>query len=302
MLSGKSKISKDTMVSVGMIVPGLILVVVFTILPLFMSLVLSVTDGAGNNIESFVGLEHFIRVFNDKKFITFDSATGTPKGALINTLLWMIMAVPCTITLGFLIALAVNNKKGEGFFRSAFFLPMVLAGTVLGIIWTFVYSPNKGIGLFNAILNTNISWLGDARIVNFSLIFAWIWAQTGMAVVISAAALKGVPIDQIEASTIDGANSVTRLFRIILPEIRPQMYMLMTTLLVSVLKVFDIVKVMTNGGPANQSMTLALLFYDQTFSFNKPHYGAAIVVVMSLIVFLVYGINGLIQKRGVGDR
>jgi len=302
MVTRKSNISKDTIVSVSMIVPALILVVVFTIMPFFMSLVLSLTDGPGNNIESFVGLNHFIRVFNDKKFLSIDASSGIPKGALINTLLWMITAVPGTIALGFLIALAANNKEGEGLFRSAFFLPMVLAGTVLGIIWAFVYSPNKGIGLLNAILDKNISWLGDSNIVNFSLIFAWIWAQTGMAVVISAAALKGVPIDQIEASKIDGANRVTRLFKIILPEIHPQMYMLITTLLVSVLKVFDIVKVMTNGGPANQSITLALLFYEQTFSFYKPHYGAAIVVVMSVIVFGVYGINNWIQKRGVEDR
>ena len=292
-----SLMPKDKLVTILMVAPALILVAVFILTPFVITLVLSVSDGKGYSVSSFSGLTHYAKLMKDKLFFSKSSTSLMPSGALVNSLLWMVLGVPLTILIGFLVSLFANKRKGEGVFRSAFFLPMVISGTVIGIVWMYVYSPNQSIGLLNAVFNTNISWLGNGKIVNYALIFTWIWAQTGMAVVICSAALKGVPEDIIEAGLIDGANPVQRLWKLILPEIRPQLFMLMTTLLVNVLKVFDIVFVMTGGGPANKSNTMAMLFYNQTFLYSKTHYGAAIVTVLSVFVFIIYGITNLVQAR-----
>lgn len=268
--------------------PGLILLVIFQIAPIFYTLRLSVAKGPGFSIEGFVGLDNFSRLFSDSRFLNLKRLPL--KGALINSIQWVIVAVPIVIIIGLLVALVADRSKYQTIIRSAFFLPMVISGTAVGIIWQFVYSPNPNVGMLNAAINSNQSWLGDPKTVNSSLMAAWIWGQTGMSVVIIAAALKGIPEEMIEAARVDGASGWKMLFQITLPSIRGQLSFLIITQLVQVLKVFDVVYVMTNGGPAGLSRTLALFFYEQTFVSLNPQYGAAIVTVMSIVIVLIYSI------------
>ena len=202
----------------------------------------------------------------------------------------MVLAVPAVILIGLLVALAADRSRLEALIRGAFFLPMVISGTAVGIIWLFVYAPNPNIGLLNAVIGGSQSWLGDPNTVNPSLIAAWVWAQTGVSVVIIAAALKGVPADIVEAARVDGAEGWRLFWNITLPSIRIPLAFLLTTQLVQVLKVFDVVFVMTTGGPAGLSRTLALYFYQTTFTSVNPEYGAVIVLAMSLLILVAFRI------------
>jgi len=268
--------------------PGLILVIVFLLIPILYTIRLSVAEGPGFKATGFVGLENYLRLLSDPKFINL--SITPPTGALMNSIKWVLIAVPAVILIGLIVAMAADRSRFESVIRGAFFLPLVISGTAVGIIWLFVYAPNPNVGLINAMTGGTQSWLGDPKTVNLSLMTAWVWAQAGMSVVIIAAALKSVPVDQIEASKVDGANSWHVFRHITLPSIRIPMAFLLTTQLVQVLKVFDIVFVMTEGGPAGLSRTLALYFYQQTFISLNPQYGAAIVIAMSILILVAFRI------------
>jgi ABC-type sugar transport system permease subunit len=272
-----------------LVAPALILVIVFLLIPILYTLRLSVAEGGGFQVTGFVGLENYQRLFADPKFI--NTNVFPPTGALMNSIQWIVFAIPAVILIGLIVALAADRSRFQSLIRGAFFLPMVLAGTAIGIIWLFVYAPNANVGLLNAMTNGTQAWLGNPRTVNYALMIAWVWGQSGLSVVIIAAALKGVPEDQIEAARVDGANGWQVFRHITLPAIRGPVMFLLTTQLVQVLKVFDVVFVMTGGGPAGLSRTLALFFYEKTFVSLDPQYGAAIVVVMSALIVLAYGIT-----------
>jgi alpha-glucoside transport system permease protein len=282
-----------------LVAPALVAVFVFQVLPIFYTFRLSVAEGPGFHITGFVGLENYDRLFTDLKFLNITDFP--PKGALINSIQWMVFAVPAVILIGLIVALAADRSRFQTLIRGAFFLPTVISGTVVGIIWLFVFAPNPNIGLLNAITGGTQSWLGNLRTVTPSLMSAWVWGQTGMSVVIIAAALKGIPVDIIEAARVDGAGGWRLLWHITLPSIRTPLAFLLTTQMVQVLKVFDVVFVMTGGGPAGMSRTLALFFYQQTFISLNPQYASAIVVIMSLLIVLVFRITRRVGEANPND-
>ena len=143
----------------------------------------------------------------------------------------------------------------ESLIKAIVFLPMAIAATALGVIWAFVYAPDPKIGLLNALLGIvhlgPISWLGDPAFVNAALIAVGIWGSTGFATVILSAALKGIPTEVLEAARTDGANEFQIFYRIIVPMVSLPISVLAVTLIVNVIKLFDIPYVMTSGGPGN---------------------------------------------------
>jgi alpha-glucoside transport system permease protein len=265
------------------------------VLPVLYTLRLSVAEGPGFRMTGFVGLANYDRLFSDLTFL--DTAKLPPRGALINSLQWMVFAVPAVTLIGLGVALVADRSRLQTLIRGVFFLPMVISGTVIGIIWLFVFAPTPNVGLLNAITGGAQSWLGNPKTVNFSLMVAWIWGSTGVSVVIIAAALKGIPVEIVEAARVDGATGWRLFWSITLPSIRAPMSFLLVTQLVQVLKVFDVVYVMTGGGPAGLSRTLALLFYEQTFTSLNPQYGAAIVVAMSVVIALVFSITRRVTEE-----
>jgi alpha-glucoside transport system permease protein len=272
-----------------LVVPALALVLLFLVLPVFYTLRLSVAEGPGFHMTGFVGLKNYDRLFSDLTFL--NTAKFPPKGALINSLQWMVFAVPAVTLIGLVVALVADRSRFQTLIRGVFFLPMVISGTVIGNIWLFVFAPTPNVGLLNAMTGGAQSWLGDPKTVNYALMVAWIWGSTGVSVVIIAAALKGIPVEIVEAARVDGATGWRLFWHVTLPSIRAPMSFLLVTQLVQVLKVFDVVYVMTGGGPAGLSRTLALLFYEQTFVSLNPQYGAAIVVIMSVVIVLVFSIT-----------
>ncbi len=181
--------------------------------------------------------------------------------------------------------------------KTAIFVPMAISATAVGIIWLLVYSPDPDIGVLNAILHgfdngfKPISWLGRPSLVNYALIFAYIWASVGFVMVVLSAAIKGIPAEVLEAARVDGAGEWNIFRRIMLPMLSLPLSVVTIWLFINVIKVFDIIYVMTGGGPGTSSRVIAFTMYEETFHNGRPGYGAAVAVIMLVLIAPIMVLN-----------
>jgi alpha-glucoside transport system permease protein len=265
--------------------PALILLLVFLIYPVLSTLRMSVDRGLGGNFSRFVGLQNYIDLFNTPSFTQ----------SIINNVLWLVFYTGFVIVFGLIIAVVAMRVRYESLIKGIVFLPMAIAATALGVIWTFMYQLNPNVGFMNAVLGIvglgPVSWLGDPAWVNASLIAVGIWGSVGFATVILSAALKGISPEILEAARTDGANEFQIFWRVILPMVSLPVSVLAVTLIVNVVKLFDIPYVMTGGGPGNASRVIALEFYKQDFSNGQFGKAAAVAVVMMALLIPVMIFN-----------
>ena len=273
--------------------PTALLMLIFLIYPTLYTIALSFNRGRRGEFTEWVGLQHYIGLLNDKSFINL--STFPPSGAIWNNVLWAIFYTGFVIFLGLVVAVLASRVRYESIIKAVVFLPMAIAATALAIIWNFVYAPDPNIGLLNAILDPitsgSISWLGNPALVNAALIAAGIWGSVGFATVILSAALKSIPSEVLEAARTDGANERQIFFRIILPMVSLPMSVLAVTLLVNVIKLFDLIYVLTNGGPGTSSRVIAFTFYQEGFNAGLFGKSAAVAVVMLIILIPVMVFN-----------
>jgi alpha-glucoside transport system permease protein len=246
---------------------------------------MSFNRGLGGQFTRWVGIDNYTQVLGSSTFLT----------SALNNILWLIFYTGFVIFFGLVIAVVAMRVRYESVIKAIVFLPMAIAATALSVIWTFVYQPDPNLGLLNAILGIvhigPISWLGDPAFVNAALIAVGIWGSAGFATVILSAALKGISAEILEAARTDGANEFQIFWRIILPMVSLPISVLAVTLVVNVVKLFDIPFVMTQGGPGNASRVIALEFYQQYFSAGQFGKAAAIAVVMLIILIPVMIFN-----------
>lgn len=259
-----------------------IIYVVFVILPLISSFYYSFTDWNGFNPEfNYVGLDNFEKMFTDRLF----------GNAIRNTIYWTIAALTIPTAGGLILALALHNLGSiSRVFKSLFYLPVCLSLAVIGQVWIWVYQPDWG--LLNSFLTTvgleqfTEPWLAKPNTALLSVIIAWSWQQTALAMVIFLAGLTSVPPELLEASEIDGANYFQRVTRIVIPLLAPSTVVVIALAVINSLKSFDIVYVMTRGGPFNSSDNLAMFMYNESFQKYRMGYGSAISVVLFLITMV----------------
>jgi alpha-glucoside transport system permease protein len=266
------------------LVPALFLLVVFMLYPTISTIVLSFDNG----------LDNYARLLTrDPRFLNL--GTFPPSGALFNNLLWVIFYTGGCIFFGLLIAVMATRVRYEAVVKAIVFLPMAIAATALGVIWRFVYFPNESTGLLNAFLGIfnvgPVAWLGSTSWVNFALIMAGVWGSVGFATVILSAALKGISTEILEAARVDGATEGNIFWRIIVPMLSLPISVVAVTLIINVIKLFDLIYVMTQGGPANASRTIAFSMYQEAIPARNFDYGAAIAVIMLLILLPVMAFN-----------
>ena len=258
----------------------------FVIWPLFSSFYYSVTNWNGFSSDyDFVGLENFAKIWTDRLFLQ----------AAINTSIWIAAAVVIPTGLGLGLALLLDARvTGARVFKSIFYLPICLSAVIVGQIWVWIYQPDWGF------LNTVISqvsgekfkyaWLAKPDTALWSVIIAWSWQQTGLAMVIYLAGLTAVPEDLIEVCEIEGAKRWQRIWHVILPLLTPSTVVVIALSVINSLKGFDILYIMTGGGPFNSSDTLAMHMYNESFKKYLMGYGSAISVVLFLIAMAVIGL------------
>jgi alpha-glucoside transport system permease protein len=265
------------------LVPALLLLAVFLLYPTISTIILSFERG----------LENYIQLLTrDPRFL---SLGFPPRGALFNNVLWVIFYTGGCVLFGLLVAVMATRVRYEAVVKAIVFLPMAIAATALGVIWRFVYAPNENTGLLNAVLGIvnvgPVAWLGSQQFVNSALIVAGIWGSVGFATVILSAALKGISTEILEAARVDGATEGQIFRRIIVPMLSLPISVVAVTLIINVVKLFDLIYVMTQGGPANSSRVIAFSMYQEALPSRNFDYGAAIAVIMLLILIPVMIFN-----------
>ena len=265
--------------------PALLLLAVFLVYPTISTIRMSLDRGLGGQFSRFLGLDNYVSLLNTSSFT----------GAIVNNVLWVVFYTGFVILFGLLIAVVAMRVRYESAIKAIVFLPMAIAATALGVIWAFVYASDPSIGLLNALLGVvrigPISWLGDPGFVNAALIAVGIWGSTGFATVILSAALKGIPTEILEAARTDGANELQIFVRIIVPMVSLPISVLAVTLIVNVVKLFDIPYVMTQGGPGNASRVIAFEMFKQDFAAGLYGKAAAVAVIMLLLLVPVMVFN-----------
>jgi len=281
--------------------PPAVLLIIFLVYPTIYTIALAFNRGRRGEFTQWVGFDNFVALFKDKSFL--DLSHFPPSGAIWNNLLWGVFYTGLVIFLGLVVAVLASRVRYESIIKAIVFLPMAIAATALAIIWNFVYAPDKNIGLLNAIVapftNGGLSWLGNTSLVNGSLIAAGIWGSVGFATVILSAALKSISSEILEAARVDGANERQVFFRIILPMVSLPMSVLAVTLIVNVVKLFDLIYVLTGGGPGTSSRVIAFTMYQDSIPGGQFGRGAAIAVIMLLLLVpvMVYNVRRFRSSR-----
>lgn len=281
---------KMTWIAWGFAAPFMILFVVFMAGPILASFAMSFTDLTTRDLRSpfnvnFVGVENYINLFNDPRFIK----------ALTNTAVFVIAGVPLTIVLALLVALALNNgiNKFRTVFRVGYYAPVVTSIVAIAIVWKFILQPD---GLLNGFLSifgiSGPNWLENTTFALPSLIAMAIWRNIGTLMVIFLAGLQGVSQEQLEAAMMDGAGPVKRFFNVVIPAMRPTLLFAAVITGIGFLQFFEEPFVMTRGGPLDATLSTAMYTFNQ-FGFGNYSYASA----ASYVLFLGIVILSLVQFR-----
>jgi raffinose/stachyose/melibiose transport system permease protein len=269
------------------IAPGLLIYLIFMIYPFLNTIYLSFTNWNGITAnKDWVGLSNYARIFGEEAALK----------AFVNNIVWVILGTISPVVLGLFEALLVwSGVRGSLAFRTLFFLPFVLPLVVVGIVWQWIYHPLFGI--VNKVLDgvglegLSRGWLADPHTALYAVLIAAIWGQTGFCFLVLHASLQNVDVSTVEAAVIDGANWFQRARSIIIPQIAPQLTMVTAVTLIGGFAVFDIIYVMTGGGPGNASQVLATYTVKMAFEQNLAGYGSALamlITILSLVSAVVF--------------
>ena len=269
-------------VALGLMLPALLIYTIFFILPIIDTIQLSFFDwnGIKRIAKEFVGLKHYITMFSDPDFYH----------SLFNCFAFLVVTVlvimPCSFFLAYFI---FSGLKKAGFFKTVFYFPTILPMAATGLMWSILLMKNGG--AVNTILGflhlpSGIDWLGDMNLVIWSVALVNAWMFIGQNMLFFLAGLAGISGDILEAATIDGAHGITRLVYIVVPCAKESFKTFLVLGVSGCIKVFDIIYVMTMGGPGNASDVPATLLYKYSFIYSQFGYGSAIGVVILTISIL----------------
>lgn len=273
-----------------LILPTLIGLVVFRLVPIISSLILSFTQWNLIKDPVFIGLENYKELLRDEEFLLI----------LGNTLKLTVSYVIGSMVCGLLLALLVNNKlKGMNFFRACIYLPVITSSVAVGVVWLRILGPQYGILEFflKKLGFTNIPyWLQDSKYALGTLTFVQVWKMAGYYMILFLAGLQSISKDVIEASVVDGASPTQRLFRITIPMLAPTSFFVLTVAIMDAFKNFELIYAMTKGGPQNATNTLVYSVYLNAFSYFRVGYSEAIAWVLMLVVGVLTIMNFYIKK------
>jgi multiple sugar transport system permease protein len=268
--------------------PGIFMFMVYVIFPIFQSINISFYDWDGLGEREWVGTGNYAELMEDDAFYT----------SLKNNVIWLVLYM-LAIPAGLFVALFLNQTvRGIRIYKSLFFFPFVISQVVVGLVFAWFYDPSYGL------MNIVLGWFGLGPIavlanedyVTYGIIAAGLWPQTAYCMILYLTGLNAVDPEQIEAARLDNAKGVKMLWYVILPQLRPATFIAVVVTVIGALRSFDLISIMTDGGPWGSSRVLAFYMYEQAFSEYgfRMGYGAAIAVVLFLIM-MVY-IAGFLWK------
>ncbi|MGF6607145.1 multiple sugar transport system permease protein [Paraburkholderia sp. WSM4175] len=267
--------------------PACFMVAVYVVWPILSTIRLSFFNWDGMTEPTFVGLANYIELVHTPTFYT----------ALKNNLIWLVLFLLAPPT-GLAVALYLNQAvAGIRIVKSLFFAPFVLSGVVVGLIFSWFYDPT--FGLLAMMLGHGVPVLGDPRYATLGIVFAALWPQTAYCMILYLTGLTTLNAEQIEAARMEGAQGWSMLWHVILPQLRPTTFMAIVVTIIGALRSFDLISVMTGGGPFESSTVLAYFMYDQAIKYYRIGYSAAIAVVLFgiMLVYIVYHLRRMLRAE-----
>lgn len=272
--------------------PAMAILIWYLAIPTIRTFWISLFNADGTQ---FVGAANYAAVFTNSAMFT----------AFRNNIMWIIFGALACVVFGLLIAVLADRSRFENTSKSLIFMPMAISMVGASIIFGLIYAVNPNIGLLNAIYtgvtgNAPVAWTASAQIQpwnNLFLIIVMIWLQTGFSMVLFSAAIKGIPVEILEAARVDGANELQVFFKIMIPSIMGTIITVTTTVIIFTLKIFDVVWVMT-GGQFN-TQVIATQFYREYFTAQNSGYGSAIAIVLLILVtpVMIYNIRQFNERQ-----
>ena len=284
--------TKEAVQGVIYILPSFVLILIFCIVPIFMSGFFSFTDYNIMNAPEFVGLDNYKKMFQDSYV----------RDAAKNTLLYVVMTVPVqtllALTLAAFLAEKMRNKTG-GFLRSVMFIPVIASAVTAGTIWRIILNTDGG--FLNNILNffhiSSVNWLGSTQTSLLSICIVAVWKNVGYFLVIYYAGIMGIQKELYEAAKVDGATSIQQFTKITLPILKPITYLVVTLGIIWSFQVFDLAYLMTGGGPGHSSVTLVMGIYNAAFKQYKMGYACAMAMFLLIMIIIINVIEDLFFKE-----
>ena len=262
--------------------PAAIIYLSVIVAPVLYSFFISLFKWNGIAEMEFVGLQNYINLLTDDK---------TFRTAIVNNLIWIVLTIFITMTVSLAFAVILNKKfRGRTFFRGFFYFPSVIALIATAIIWRWIYNPNIGfINQFFQLLGIDYSqqWISDPNVSLYAVFAAGLWQGIGQPMSLFLAGLQAISPDVLEAATIDGANGIKKFFLITVPLLKDTFVIVIATLIVAAMKVYDIIQGLTGGGPNDATQMLATYMYSQVFQYNNVGYGTAVACIMVILMMIV---------------
>lgn len=276
----RTRWDREAQTAVMLLAPTLLFFLVFQYYPILKSVAISFTDyGLLRRETPFVGLENYIRQFQDPLFLA----------ALWNTLLFVGVCVVVGVALALVIAVLVEKTgRWAGVYRTLYFIPVVTSLMATAMIWRWLYASNGLINFLMTLVGLDPqAWLLSEHLALPSLIVLTIWKNLGFDLILFSAALQGIPEEMYEASSLDGANAFQTFFYITLPQLRPIVVLVGITAVIRSFQVFTIVLAMTQGGPVNATRTIVYHIYEQGIQYDDMGYASAASVVLLVLMAVV---------------
>ncbi|MCI8516321.1 MAG: sugar ABC transporter permease [Hungatella sp.] len=289
------RIRRDNLIAYSFLLPSLTGVVLFSMIPLVISLYVSLTDwnftrGVGN--WAFVGLENFKSLWQDQWFVA----------SMKNTLIFSVVTVPVGLLLALVLAVLIDgycHRKVAGVVRVAMYMPHICNIVAISVVWMALYSKY---GPFTQLMRI-LGWKDPPRFLASyewalpAIILVVIWASLGYRIFVYSAAIAGLPRDLYESADMDGASGVQKFFYITIPLLKPTTFFLTITGIISSFKVFGYTNVMTEGGPGTSTYTLVYYIYTSSFKYYRMGYGSAIAVILFLMLLSVTIVQWIHNSR-----
>lgn len=268
------------------ILPALLGTVIFIVLPVIASFGLSFTSWDLLNPIKFVGLENYKLIFTEPLFFQI----------LLNTIVFALATSVFGVIIPLVLAAILNSKlRGSEFFKTAYFLPFITPMIVIGIVWQWIFDPN--IGILNRVLHMHIQWLYDTHFALPALIMVTVWKLIGYNIVIFLSGFASIPDNLYEAAKIDGANPVQTFFNITIPMLSPTIFFVIIITAISSFQVFDLIYLMTQGGPLDSTNVLVYSIYKNAFEYFNVGKASAMAYVLFVIILVLTLVQWNLRKK-----
>lgn len=289
---GKRAPWREYLIFVALVAPNFVLLGVFSYWPVIYNGYLSLTDwNMISPVKNFVGLENYTELLTGREF----------REVLTTTAYFMVGIVGGSLVLGLAVALLLNKAlRGRGLVRTMVFAPHILSGAAVGLAWVFIFDPNYGLSrvFFSAVGKASPAWLTDSGWALLAVMIVYLWKNVGFAAIVYLAGLQNLPAELYESASLDGAGAWSKFRKLTLPLLSPVTFFLMITTIISSFQAFDVIAVMTGGGPGGATTIISWFVYEKGFSdFQAGPAGAGAIVMFAILLVVTLLQTRFIERK-----